>query len=444
MPAYRRLRRFGAGRVLDRAAGPAYGQAMTEHASDIAVIGGGLVGSLAALALCRAGFTVTLVDAAAPADKTVPAFDGRTTALSYASVRAFRRLGLWDGLAAQAGAINDILVTDGRPADRFRPGHQAEGFLHFDSRTLPEDTPLGWIVENRHLRGALNEAIAGEDRITLIAPAVCGRPVTGPARVSLGLDNGDSVTARLLVAADGRTSPLREAAGIKAQIWSYPQTGIVCTVTHERPHRGIAQEFFLPSGPFAILPMADSETGAHRSSLVWTEKADRAGSFLAMEDAAFTDEIAARFGPYLGALTLDGPRWSYPLAFHLATRFHADRLALVGDAAHGIHPIAGQGYNLGVKDIAALVDVLTEHRQAGLDIGHGAALEQYTRWRSFDSASLAFGTDMLNRLFSNDNPLLRLVRSQGMGLVNRIDPLRTFFMKQAGADLGELPSLMAK
>ncbi|MBD0425701.1 FAD-dependent monooxygenase [Aquisalinus flavus] len=408
-----------------------------EKNADIIVAGGGLGGSLAALALAHQGFTVCLVDAAPPAQKTLPDFDGRTTALAYASTRLFRRLGLWHALAPEAGPIRDILVTDGRPADRFRKGHQASGFLHFDSTELAENTPLGWIVENRRLRQVMHDALEASDAIRVIAPAMIGAVETGPAAVTVPLDTGETLTASLLVAADGRRSPLRERAGIRTLGWSYPQTGIVCTVAHEKDHLGIAQEFFLPSGPFAILPM----TG-RRSSLVWTEKADRAGSFLALGDEDFTAEIAKRFGPYLGALSLDGPRWSYPLAFHLATKFYGERMALVGDAAHGIHPIAGQGYNLGVKDIAALCDVLAEHRGAGLDIGHGSALAQYDRWRQFDSASLAFGTDVLNRLFSNDNPALRLARSTGIGLVNRIDPLRNFFMKQAGADLGTLPSLM--
>jgi len=405
--------------------------------ADIIVAGGGLGGSLAALALAHQGFSVCLIDAAPRASTTLPDFDGRTTALAYASTRLFRHLGLWDDLAADAGPINDILVTDGRPADRFRKGEQAAGFLHFDSSELAEETPLGWIVENRRLRQVMNAALEARETIRVIAPATLGAVETGPASVTVPLDTGETLTGSLLIAADGRRSPLRERAGIRTLNWSYPQTGIVCTVAHEKDHLGIAQEFFLPSGPFAILPM----TG-NRSSLVWTEKADRAGSFLALSDEDFISEIEKRFGPYLGALSLEGPRWFYPLAFHLATKFYGERMALVGDAAHGIHPIAGQGFNLGVKDVGALCDVLSEHRGAGLDIGHGTALAQYDRWRQFDSASLAFGTDVLNRLFSNDNPALRLVRSTGMGLVNKVDPLRNFFMKQAGADLGTLPSLM--
>ncbi|MCI5047924.1 MAG: UbiH/UbiF/VisC/COQ6 family ubiquinone biosynthesis hydroxylase [Aquisalinus sp.] len=408
--------------------------------TDTIIVGGGLTGSLAALALADAGFSVTLIDADDPATMTGDNFDGRTTAIAYASARLLQKLNLWDAMAPHAGAINDILVTDGRPAGRFRKGEVAPGFLHFDSRELgdgDEATPLGWIVENRLMRRVFFEAIAGNDLITLIAPAFCKGMKAEAGQAEVTLTNGDTFQARLVIGADGRRSPLREQAKIKTAQWHYHQTGIVCTVAHEKDHLGIAQEVFLPAGPFAILPLTDN-----RSSLVWTENARSAESYMALSDDLFLAEITKRFGPYLGELSLAGPRWSYPLGFHIASRFYADRLALIGDAAHGIHPIAGQGYNLGVKDIAALRDVLLETRQAGLDIGHGTPLAKYDRWRRFDSASLAFGTDALNRIMSIDNPLLRTARSAGMGLVNRIDPLRKMFMRQAGGDLGDLPSLM--
>ncbi len=408
--------------------------------TDIIIVGGGLTGSLAAIALADAGFSVTLFDADDPARMTSAGFDGRTTALAYASVRMIRKLGLWDRLEGDAAAINDILVTDGRPAGRFRSGKVAPGFLHFDSRELADAgaaTPLGWIVENRLMRQVFYDAIAESEMITLAAPARCQDMSTDAASASVRLETGDTYSARLVIAADGRSSPLREQAKIKTSSWSYGQTGIVCTVQHERDHLGIAQEAFLPSGPFAILPLTEN-----RSSLVWTEKSDRAKSFLAMSEEAFVAEISARFGPYLGELSLASPRWSYPLGFHIASQFHAERLALIGDAAHGIHPIAGQGYNLGVKDIAALHDVLVEARQTGLDIGHGTQLARYNRWRRFDCASLAYGTDALNRLMSIDNNAVRAFRSTGLGIINKIDPLRKMFMRHAGGDLGNLPSLM--
>jgi 2-octaprenyl-6-methoxyphenol hydroxylase len=243
----------------------------------------------------------------------------------------------------------------------------------------------------------------------------------------------------MVVAADGKHSALRRQAGIKINEWSYAQTGIVATVRHARAHGGVAHEFFLPSGPFAILPMTDN-----RSSLVWTERADAAPAYLALSDEEFLHEIENRFGEHLGAVALAGPRWSYPLSFHLSQRFIAPRLALLGDAARAVHPIAGQGFNLGVKDVAALADVLQEASGVGLDIGSMSVLENYQRWRRFDSVSLALGMDALVRLFSNDVAPIRLARDLGMAAVGKIPPLRRFFMRQAGADVGALPPLMAR
>ncbi len=406
---------------------------------DIAIVGGGLAGSLAALALRDKGFSCAVIDAQDPAVMQKAIFDGRTTAISYASARVFKRLGLWDRIAPEAEAIRDILVTDGRAKSRFDDGAVSTFALHFDSRELDEETPLGWIVENLLLRETLFDAMDKTDGITAFAPAKRAQTIYDAARATIALEDGREISAPLVVAADGRFSALRSEANIKVNQWRYKQTGIVATVAHERPHEGVAQEFFLPSGPFAILPMTEN-----RSSLVWTERADAADAYLALDDANFTQEIQNRFGDYLGAVSLVGPRWSYPLAFHLSQSFIAPRLALIGDAARAIHPIAGQGYNLGVKDIAALVDVLAEGRDVGLDIGHLSVLQNYQRWRRFDSVSLALGTDVLNRLFSNDIAPLRLARDIGMSAVGKIAPLRQFFMRQAGADLGALPSLMAR
>ena len=410
-----------------------------ERAYDIVIVGGGLAGGLAAAALGRAGFACAVVDAADPALMRTASFDGRTTAVSYASARVFRRLGIWDAVAPHAEPIRDILVTDGRAKNRFDEGAVSSFALHFDSAELEDGSPLGWIVENRFLRNAIFDALEADENVDIIAPARRAGATFSDGAASVALEDGRVLTGALVLAADGRHSSLRAEAAIKTNEWRYRQTGIVVTVAHERDHEGVAQEFFLPSGPFAILPMTEK-----RSSLVWTERADAAPAYLALDDEAFRQEIENRFGSYLGRVSLAGPRWSYPLAFTLAQSFIAPRLALIGDAAHAIHPIAGQGYNLGVKDIAALTDVLTDARRVGLDIGAMTVLQNYQRWRRFDSALLALGGDFINRLFSNDLPPLRFVRDIGMGAVERIAPLKKILMRNAGADLGTLPSLMQK
>jgi len=414
---------------------------------DIAIVGGGLAGGLAALAFAHERFRVALIDAEAPAAMQKESFDGRTTALAYAAARAFKRLGLWPMIEPDAEPIRDILVTDGRAGSAIARGGASNFRLHFDSRELDNGEPLGFIVENRHLRLAVFDALAHAENITVFAPAKRVSTVYAPSSARVTLEDGRTLDASLVIAADGRFSPLRMEAGIKTSNWSYPQTGIVATIAHERPHDGLAQEFFLPAGPFAILPMTPVREGGrilrHRSNIVWTEAQAAAPAYLALDDAKFLAAIGARIGDHLGALTLEGPRWSYPLAFHLAQSFIAPRLALVGDAAHAIHPIAGQGYNLGVKDIAALAETLADARGLGLDIGALSTLDAYQRWRRFDSSALAFGGDALVKLFSNDFGPLRLARDIGMGAVNAIAPLRRMFMKEAGADFGRLPALMA-
>ena len=404
---------------------------------EVVIVGGGLAGGLAAVTIAQAGFTCAVVDAQDPVAMRTDAFDGRTTAISYASARLFRRVGLWQAFEDRAGPIHDILVTDGRAKGRFRNGHVSPFNLHFDSRELDDDTPLGWIVENVALRNAIYDAIEANDNVSFFAPARRTGVVFGKADATIPLHDGRTLAAPLVIAADGKGSALRGEAGVKVNRWAYNQTGIVATVAHKEPHKGVAQEFFLPGGPFAILPMTDN-----RSSLVWTEDQEAAPAYIKLDDARFIDEINRRFGPYLGKVSLAGPRFSYPLSFHLSQRFITPRLALIGDAARAIHPIAGQGFNLGIKDIAALTDVLTEARDVGLDIGAMSVLENYQRWRRFDSTALALGTDALNRLFSNDMAPIRLARSFGMGAVNRIAPLRKTFMRQAGADLGKLPPLL--
>ncbi|MEQ8746348.1 FAD-dependent monooxygenase [Pyruvatibacter sp.] len=412
---------------------------MNMQETDIVIAGGGLVGLTAALALAsgRAGapFRVVVVDAQDPRTVVGAAYDGRNSSIAYASWRLFEALGIAHRLQGREQPINDILVTDGKVREGASPM-----FLHFAAAEIADETgsaPLGHFVENRHLREALLDAVAACDAITLIAPARVQNVAYHPGHVDVSLDDGSAVRAALCVAADGRGSPVREQAGIRTVGWGYDQAGIVTTMTHDLPHEGVAQEYFLPGGPFAVLPM----TG-NRSSLVWTEKKSVAADLMALDDAAFAAEAQDRFGSYLGACRPEGPRWSYPLSLQLAREYVRPRLALVGDAAHAIHPLAGQGYNLGVRDVAALVDVLVEARDVGLDIGALTVLDRYQRWRRFDSTALAAMTDGLNRLFSNDIALLRFARDIGLDLVNRFGPARRLFMRQAAGAVGELPRLM--
>ncbi len=399
-----------------------------------------MAGSLAALALADAGFTCVLAEKFPLSNQKQPLFDGRTTAIAYAGQRLLDKLDLWAPLAKGAGPIEQIIVTDGRPKDRFRQGGTASGFLHFDSKEISDGDhtqPLGWIVENRFMRAAFIDAMQQKEKITLKAPASWTRIVNEGGHQMVTFENGDKVKASLVIGADGRPSPVRVHAGIRTSKWSYGQTGIVCTISSARDHHNIAQEFFTPGGPFAVLPLPQQ-----RASLVWTETTAMAKAIVSLPEPELMHHLENNFGPYLGELKLAGPVWAYPLSFLMAEKFYTDRIALIGDAAHGVHPIAGQGFNLGIKDIAALRDVLHEAALAGLDIGHGSVLERYQRWRHFDTAALAFGMDALTRLFSTDNAALHLARSTGLGMVNKVAPLRKFFMRQAGGEAGDLPSLM--
>jgi 2-octaprenyl-6-methoxyphenol hydroxylase len=398
---------------------------------DVIIAGGGMVGLTLAIALAKGGFEVLVADPLPQAAMTDAVFDGRVSALAYAAVRMYRALGIWEHLEPYAQPIAEILVTDGKPDKSPSPFS-----LHFDSMEAGAPA-LGHIVENRHIRQGLFAAAAGLGNLTLLAPESLAGLDPGQHGVTAQLASGKSVGAKLAIAADGRDSPMREAMGIGLVTWAYPQTGIVATVEHERPHNGVAYEHFLPAGPFAILPM----TG-NRSSLVWTEKNSRSSAMLKLPDAEFDAEIARRFGSHLGKTRAAGPHWSYPLRFHLARAYVKSRFALAGDAAHGIHPIAGQGLNLGLKDAAALAETLLDAARLGQDIGALDVLKRYERWRRFDSFTLAAGTDALNRLFSNDIAPLRLARDLGMGIVDSIGPARRFFMRHAGGDVGKLPRLM--
>lgn len=420
---------------------------------DVVIAGAGLVGLPLGLALARGGLKTVVADPLPAARQRDPAFDGRVSALAYTSVRMLEALGVWPHLAPHAQPIHEILVTDGKadaPAAPFS--------LHFDASEIGSGQ-LGVIAENRHIRTALYAV--SDPNLTVIAPAAMAGLEAGPGHITARLDTGETVQAALAIAADGRDSALRTQMGIGIVGWSYRQTGIVATVAHDRPHNGVAYEHFLPSGPFAILPMtpalsseavgpkktassseAVGQNKINRSSLVWTEAAARAPAMLALDEAGFDEEIARRFGPHLGATKSVGARWSYPLRFHLARDYVRPRFALAGDAAHGIHPIAGQGLNLGLKDVAALAEVLLDAARLGRDIGALDTLKRYERWRRFDAVTLAASTDALNRLFSNDIAPLRALRDAGLGMVDAIAPARRFFMRHAGGEVGKLPRLL--
>lgn len=408
---------------------------------DLAIVGAGLNGSLLALAAGEAGLSTALIDRVPLATLTQPDFDGRTTAVAYTSQRLFEALGVWEEVAAEAEPIRDIRISDAGHDGRASPH-----FLHFDHREAAEDpetaAPMGWIVENRFLRAALLKRLAACPRVELISPDEVVETERGPARAGLALKSGRRLAARLIASAEGRFGSMREEAGIGARSWSYEQIAIVLVAHHAQSHRGVAQEKFLPGGPFAILPMTDGPNGEHRSSIVWTERSDLARRLLELDEPRFQAEFARRFGDHLGPVAAAGPRWSYPLRLVHAERYVDTRLVLVGDAAHGIHPIAGQGYNLGVRDIAALVEVLVDAKRLGLDVGGADTLERYAQWRRADNLTMVAATDLLNRLFSNDIAPLRLVRDVGLAAVNRVPALRKFFVRHAMGLVGDLPKLI--
>lgn len=399
--------------------------------ADIVIVGGGLVGATLALAVSAGGLSCIVIDAGDPETALDAAFDGRASAIAFASCRMLSQLGLWDELAPNAQPIHDIVVSDGRVRDGAAPL-----FLHFDHQEIGNE-PLGHMVENRHLRRALFQSLDAAPNARLLAPRQVERADFEADHVRVTLADGTTIQASLCLAADGRNSRLRENAGLKTVAWTYDQCGIVATVAHAEPHGGVAHEYFLPSGPFAILPLTEN-----RSSLVWTEHKDQTPAFLSMSDEDFNIAMRDRFGPFLGDATVTGQRWSYPLGLQLSHDYVAPRLALVGDAAHAIHPIAGQGFNMGLRDVAALAEVLTDAARLGLDIGAPDVLARYQTWRRFDNVLLAGLTDVLNRLFSNDFAPLRLARGLGLAAVGQIGPLRRFFMSHAGGAVGDLPRLL--
>ncbi|WP_407647730.1 UbiH/UbiF/VisC/COQ6 family ubiquinone biosynthesis hydroxylase [Halovulum marinum] len=395
------------------------------------IVGGGLVGPALALAAASAGLRVRVLDAAPAAALADPEFDGRAYAVAAASRRMLRALGLWAGIEGAAQPILQVKVSDGVAGRGAAPL-----FAHFDADELGEG-PLGHIVEDRFLRRALLAAMAESPLVTVETGARVIGQAEVPGGVEVTLADGTTRCARLLVGADGRGSQVARRAGIGRTEWAYRQTSLVAALEVERPHEGIAQQMFFPDGPLAILPL----TG-NRVSIVWTEDTTRAAAVQAMDDDGYLAALRPCFGDFLGQIRLAGKRYAYPLGLSLATRITAPRLALAGDAAHGIHPLAGQGLNLGLRDVATLAQVLAEAHRRGEDIGAADVLERYRRWRQFDIAALATATDAINRVFSNANPLLRLGRTLALGAIEAAPALRRRLMREAMGTAGDLPVLL--
>ena len=397
--------------------------------ADVIILGGGLVGLALAAALDASGLSSIVVDPADPEARKDAAFDGRTSALSSSSKRMFDTIGISDHFPVPGCPIRRIEVADGL----------APGGLVFDPGD--DDEPLGWMNENRHLRAALLARAEAGANIWLMWKAKPADVQRGEHGVTALLEDGRRLSAPLLVAAEGRNSPMREAAGIRVARWKYDHAAIVSTLRHERPHDHAAYEIFYPAGPFALLPMTD-DLGGHRSAIVWSVAADDAPGLLSLSDQDFAAEAQAAMGGFLGRIELLAPRSTYPLGFHHAARMTDHRLALVGDAAHGIHPIAGQGVNLGYRDAAALAQVLVEGARLGLDLGDRQLLDRYQRWRGLDTFMVSLATDSLTRIYGVPGKTASRVRRFGMGLINRIGPVKDRLMAEARGTSGDLPLLL--
>ena len=396
--------------------------------ADVIIFGGGLVGLAFAAALDSSGLSSIVVDPADPEQMKGAAFDGRTSAVSSSSMRMLKAIGVADELPERGCPILRIAVADGLDP----------GGLHFDAE---DDEPLGWMHENRNLRAALWARAEAGKNVWLMWKSRVTSADRGDHGVVVALEDGRKLNAPLLIGADGRNSATREAAGLRIAKWQYDHQAIVSVLRHERPHENVAYEIFYPSGPFALLPMTD-DAGGHRSAIVWSAPRDDAGGWLSLSDEDFAAEAEAAMGGFLGKVAMLAPRSSYPLGFHHAAQITAKRLALVGDAGHAIHPIAGQGLNLGFRDVAALTQVLVEGARLGLDLGDRQLLDRYQRWRSLDALSVAFATDSLTKIYGVPGKAASAVRRLGMGLVGRISPLRERLKNEARGTSGELPLLL--
>ena len=398
--------------------------------SDVIILGGGLIGLALAAALDSSGLKCIVIDPVDPDSWQDAKFDGRTSAVSSSSRRMLDTIGVGDHFHAPGCPIRTIRVADG-----LQPGS-----LAFEPPES-DDEPLGWMHENRHLRSALKARAEAAQNIDLRWKSRAAHVERGEHGVMVRLDDGSELGAPLLAVAEGRNSPTREAAGIRIARWRYEHSAIVSTLRHERPHDHVAWEIFYPTGPFALLPMTD-DGGGHRSAIVWSVRKEDAAGFLALSDREFAAETEAAMGGFLGHIELLAPRATYPLGFHHAARITDRRMALVGDSAHAIHPIAGQGLNLGFRDAAALAQVLVEGARLGLDLGDAQLLDRYQRWRSLDTLMVAMATDGLTRLYGIPGRLPSAVRRFGMALTGRIGPLRDRLMAEARGTSGDLPLLL--
>ncbi|MEM8582007.1 MAG: FAD-dependent monooxygenase [Pseudomonadota bacterium] len=402
-----------------------------KYDADVLIVGGGLNGPVLSIALAQAGLTSCVVDAQPTATRQSDVFDGRAYALALASQQMLMALDLWETVEDHAQPMLEIKVSDGRPGEGASPFG-----LHFDHAEI-EEGPMGYMLEDRFLRRRLLDGMEAASEVAHLPERTVVAQEIGTQGVTLRLEDGGGLRGRLLVGCDGRASGTAMRAGIKRTGWSYGQTALVSAIAHEKPHNGIAHQFFMPGGPLAILPLP-----GNRSSIVWSERTETAQRIAARDDEGYLEALRPAFGDFLGEISLAGERFTYALNLTIANALVAPRLALVGDAAHGVHPIAGQGLNLGLRDVGALAEVLSDAARRGEDFAAIDVLERYGRWRRFDTASLAVATDAFNRLFSNNNPLLRTGRDIGMGILNALPGARRRFIREAAGLTGDVPRLL--